>query len=73
MTDVQLLQVTMTPEAAVRFREALRYAAARVQPEDSPGPKNATELKAFEYVQWLHWGVARIDAARGPAGEEQTA
>lgn len=62
-----LLRVLMTPEAAGRFREALRFAAVRIEPENNPGPQTADQLKAFEYTQWLLWGVSRVESAQDSA------
>lgn len=42
----QLLSVTMTPEAALRFQAALHHAAARIEDEGQ--------------VEWLLWGASRV-------------
>jgi hypothetical protein len=52
-----VLSVTMTPEAAQRFRAALRYAAARIEDED--------------HADWLTWGIGRVALAERAFDEEQ--
>lgn len=57
----QLIAVTMTPEAAARFKEALLWAYVRSEATDEP-----SEL---ELADWLRWGVGRIDTAMDSAAE----
>lgn len=50
MTDTDLLAVTMTPEAALRFQAALYHAMARIDNE--------------EHAEWLRWGASRVTYAQ---------
>lgn len=48
--SVDLLNVTMTPEAAERFKDALLHAGARTKDD--------------EQANWLLWGAGRISCAQ---------
>ena len=48
--NTELLSVTMTPEAALRFQAALYHATARIENE--------------EHAEWLRWGASRVTYAQ---------
>jgi hypothetical protein len=54
--QVDLLSVTMTPQAALRFQASLHHAAARIEDE--------------AHVEWLLWGASRVAYAQPTAPEE---
>ncbi len=66
-----VISVTMSLEAAERFRRALGYAEARIYPYGTSSPP-LIQNEAGEHADWLRWGSARVALAvqrkRAPDG-----
>lgn len=59
-----MLSVTMTPEAAERFKAALSYADAVCEGMADANAAPTTAEKIREHADWLRWGIGRIAVAK---------
>ncbi len=64
-TEEITVALTMSPEAAQRFWDALIYAANRIPRESRSNP-----AESMSHEDWLRWGASRLDAAGRDLGLE---
>jgi hypothetical protein len=59
----ETISVTMTREAAERFRSALLYADGVCSNMADANDAPATKAKIEEHADWLRWGLSRVHLA----------
>jgi hypothetical protein len=60
-----VISVTMSRNAAEKFKAALTFAECRLTPDLYSSPLTEKEKIAYDHTDWLRWGVGRVMVAEG--------